>query len=79
MYLTDEDLIIARAKRMRSLLASDDVRDAFAEIDAEFFGEFQGCRPEQAASLKQAWDGYQRFRSKLQSWADELAIRESRG
>lgn len=79
MYLNDEELIIARAKRMLAFLASEDVQTAFDEIEAEFFAEFAQCRPEQAASLKHSWDGYKRLRSKLQGWADELAIRESRG
>lgn len=79
MHLTDEDLIIARARRMRMLLGSEDVIEAFADIEREFFDEFTGCQPEQAASLKHAWDGYRRIRNKLQSWADELTIRESPG
>lgn len=79
MYLTDEELIIARARRMRAMLASDDVKAAFAEIEREFFAEFAACHPEQAVSLRHSWDGFQRFRNKLQAWADELTLRESSG
>ena len=79
MHLTDEDLIIARARRMRAFLASTDVQEAFADIEREFFDEFTGLHPNQAESLKHAWDGYRRIRNKLQSWADDLTILESSG
>lgn len=72
-----EDQIIQRARRVARLLAEDDVAQAFADIEADVFREWQSARDErERESLHSVHRATQRLRAKLQSWADELIKRD---
>lgn len=61
---------------MRRLLGESDIQQAFADIDAELFHEWRIARtPEDRESLHAVERAFRRLQGKLQSWADELALR----
>jgi hypothetical protein len=71
-----EDDIIARGHRARNLLASDDVQQAFADVDAELFAEWKQASATERESLHATYRASQRVQSRLRAWADELTLRK---
>lgn len=78
----DQDLRIARAKRARVLLSTDDVTEAFADVERDLFDHWQSLawdEKAQAECLRADKRALDRLRGKLQQWADELTFIEHRG
>ena len=72
----DEDLIVARAKRARILLGSEDVQQAFADVGRALFADWQAeTNPVIREAMHAEHRGVRRVLGQLKAWADELALR----
>lgn len=72
----DPDLIIARARRAKLLLGTEDFVNAVDDVEREMFAEWQTARTsDDRESLHATNRALSRVVAKLKSWADELALR----
>lgn len=73
----DAEAVMQRAHRAERLLADEDIRQAFADVEREVFLEWQAARhAEERESLHAVVRALGRIRAKLESWRDEKAFLE---
>lgn len=75
--MTEED-IINRGKRVRRLLADEDVQSALIEIERDCWQEWSATSFDESGKrevIHAELRALLRIKAKLQSWVDELATR----